>query len=270
MINKILLISIALFSINAHAVFIPITKNTYIDASKSNSNSQTLSVSKTATTLLYFDLKYLPANTSQDKVSKATLWLFGNSSNTQSNYAVSIYPIRSNWSSSSNTMPFMNNAILTTVISSGANYIGIDITNQVKAWLSKSSPNYGIAISPANLALSTTYLFDAKNNTNTAHPPMLDIVLKDIIKETIIVDNTPAITGYWVPFNEDCAKAACGSGNIAAADNKGNTCKDINGNLGISTRAVKDIFSGNALIYQCFASGASFGEKVAQCYCKNS
>lgn len=171
-----------LSTIEAQALFVPPSMDTFIDSTKPTINSgasPTLSVSKTSTTLLQFDLASLPPATISSNISKATLWLWGGSQNAAGG-SISLYAINNAWAGSSvtyNTRPTFGSILSTNALTGSSNYTSIDITNQVKSWLANPSTNFGIAITPASNSLSFSYLFDAKENIDTAHMPMLDITL---------------------------------------------------------------------------------------------
>lgn len=171
-----------LLTIEAQALFVPPSMDTFIDSTKPTINSgasPTLSISKTSTTLLQFNLASLPAGTLSSSISKATLWLWGGNQNAAGG-SISIYAVNSAWTGSSvtyNTRPTFGSILSTSAVTGYNNYTSIDITNQVKSWLANPNINFGIALTPASNSLSFSYSFDAKENIDTAHMPMLDITL---------------------------------------------------------------------------------------------
>jgi hypothetical protein len=124
-------------------------------------------------TYIQFNLASIPATAS---VSQATLKLYVNGVITAGSFNVDY--INSAWSES--TIDASNAPPLGTNIASNVNvttaeknqYILINVTSAVQAWLSGSETNNGIAL-VANGTFNAT--FDSKENTTTSHAPELDI-----------------------------------------------------------------------------------------------
>src|SRR5579859_1772749 len=122
---------------------------------------------------IQFNLASIPATAS---VSQATLKLYVNGVTTAGSFNVDY--INSAWSES--TIDASNAPPLGTTIASNVNvttaeknqYILINVTSAVQAWLSGSEKNNGLAL-VANSTFNAT--FDSKENTTTSHPPELDI-----------------------------------------------------------------------------------------------
>jgi hypothetical protein len=55
-------------------------------------------------------------------------------------------------------------------------YIIIDVSSQVQAWVTNPASNYGIVLVPTT-GYSTSITFDSKENTTTSHDPALNIVV---------------------------------------------------------------------------------------------
>ncbi len=127
----------------------------------------------TQTTYVQFNLASIPATTS---VSQATLKLYVNSVTTAGSFNVDY--VNGAWTES--TIDASNAPPLGTTIASNVNvaateknqYILINLTSAVQAWLNGSETNNGIAL-VANSSFNAT--FDSKENTTTSHPPELDI-----------------------------------------------------------------------------------------------
>jgi trimeric autotransporter adhesin len=127
----------------------------------------------TQITYLQFNLASIPATAS---ISQATLKLYVNSVTSAGSFNVDY--VNGSWSEStidaSNAPPFgttiASQVALTTVDKN--QYILINITPAVQAWLSGSETNNGIAL-VANGSFNAT--FDSKENTTTSHPAELDI-----------------------------------------------------------------------------------------------
>ena len=129
----------------------------------------------TQITYIQFPLSSIPAGAS---VSQATLKLFINS--VQSAGSFNVYYVTGPWSESAITgelAPTLGSAIASNVLVNAEDknqYILINVTPAVEAWLNGSEPNNGLAL-VANGAFSAG--FDSKENTATGHSPELDVVL---------------------------------------------------------------------------------------------
>jgi TGF-beta propeptide len=125
------------------------------------------------TTYIQFNLASIPTTAS---ISQATLKLYVNSVTTAGSFNVDY--VNSAWSES--TIDASNAPTPGTTIASNVNvatadknqYILINVTPAVQAWLTGSETNNGIAL-VANGTFNAT--FDSKENTATSHAPELDI-----------------------------------------------------------------------------------------------
>jgi hypothetical protein len=61
-------------------------------------------------------------------------------------------------------------------VGTGAQFVSIDVTAQVKGWLTGNA-NYGFEITPSLAAPGTVVTFDTKESTTTAHVAQLDLTL---------------------------------------------------------------------------------------------
>jgi trimeric autotransporter adhesin len=124
-------------------------------------------------TYIQFPLSSIPSGAT---VSGATLKLYVNTVTTAGSFNVDY--VNSAWIES--TIDASNAPPLGTTIVSNVNittadknqYILIDVTPAVQAWISGSETNNGIAL-VANSTFNAT--FDSKESTTTSHPPELDI-----------------------------------------------------------------------------------------------
>jgi hypothetical protein len=127
----------------------------------------------TQITYLQFDLASISATAS---ISQATLKLYVNAVTTAGSFNVDY--VNGTWTES--TIDASNAPALGTTIASGVSittadknqYILINVTPAVQAWLSGSEANNGIAL-VADGTFNAT--FDSKENTTTSHPAELDI-----------------------------------------------------------------------------------------------
>jgi trimeric autotransporter adhesin len=142
---------------------------------KTNYGSKTVLDVDGATQISYiqFDLNSIPTTAS---ISQATLKLYVNSVTTAGSFNVDY--VNGSWSES--TIDASNAPALGSTIASDVNittadknqYILVNVTSAVEAWLDGSEPNNGIAL-VANSTFNAT--FDSKESTSTSHPAELDI-----------------------------------------------------------------------------------------------
>lgn len=142
----------------------------------------TLSVGGGATTLLRFDLGTLPAGTTAAKLVKANLVVYVNRIGAAG--AVELQTVNAAWSEGAvtlNTAPPTSGAGsgITVPISAAGQFIAVDVTNAVKAWITNPATNNGFALTPALSAPGTVVFLDSKENTATAHVARLDLTLAD-------------------------------------------------------------------------------------------
>ena len=129
------------------------------------------------TAFIAFDLSSIPAGYAGANINKATLKLYVDSVTTAGSFNVDF--VNGSWTESSltaNNAPALGTTIAASVplvTSQVADYVLIDVTPALQAWLNRSQPNDGIAL-VANGPLSAT--FDSKENSAQSHPPELDIV----------------------------------------------------------------------------------------------
>ncbi|HEY4841578.1 MAG TPA: DNRLRE domain-containing protein [Terriglobales bacterium] len=127
----------------------------------------------TQITYIQFNLASVPTTAS---ISQATLKLYVNTVTTAGSFNVDY--VNGAWAES--TIDASNAPALGTTIASDVaittadknQYVLINVTSAVQAWLSGSEANNGIAL-VANGSFNAT--FDSKENTTTSHPPELDI-----------------------------------------------------------------------------------------------
>jgi hypothetical protein len=133
--------------------------------------------SASQTTYIQFDLSAIPSGYTGANVTKASLKLYVNAVTTAGSLNVDY--VNGTWSESTidaNNAPALGTTIAASVpltTKEKNQYILVDITPAVQAWLNGTEPNYGIALvgnSPLNAS------FDSKENTTTSHAAELDIV----------------------------------------------------------------------------------------------
>ena len=147
-------------------------------------------------TYILFDLSPLPAGYTGSNISKATLKLYVNTVTSAGSFNVDF--VNGTWAEktiTSNLAPALGTTIAASIPLSNSNakdYIIIDITTAVQAWLNGTQPNDGLAL-VGNSPLNAT--FDSKESTTQSHPPELDIVFASSGGGTITGINTAAASG---------------------------------------------------------------------------
>jgi hypothetical protein len=133
--------------------------------------------SASQTAYIQFNLSSIPSGYTGADISQATLKLYVNAVTTAGSFNVDY--VNGTWAENKITAdlaPALGSTIAASVplTTAGKNqYILINVTSAVQAWLNGTEPNDGIALvgnSPLNAS------FDSKENTGTSHPAELDIV----------------------------------------------------------------------------------------------
>jgi hypothetical protein len=160
----------------AHAQITPLS-DSYIDTATPTTNygAKTLLDVDGASQITYiqFNLASIPSTAS---VSQATLKLYVNAVTAAGSFNVDY--VSGAWSEGkidANNEPPLGAAIASNVSVATADknqYILINVTSAVQAWLDGSETNNGLAL-VANSSFNAT--FDSKENTTTSHPAELDI-----------------------------------------------------------------------------------------------
>ncbi|HEY4841988.1 MAG TPA: DNRLRE domain-containing protein [Terriglobales bacterium] len=129
------------------------------------------------TAYIQFNLSSIPAGYTSADITKATLKLYVNTVTKAGSFNVDY--VNGTWSEGTidaNNAPALGSTIAASVPLTTADknqYILIDITTALQAWLNGTETNYGIALvgnSPLNAS------FDSKESTTTSHAAELDIV----------------------------------------------------------------------------------------------
>jgi cysteine-rich repeat protein len=141
-------------------------------------NAPTLNVeSASQTAFIRFDLSSIPPGYTGANIVKASLKLYVNSVTTAGSFNVDF--VTGTWTEkgiSASLSPALGTTIAASVPLSKSlqgDYIIVDITSALDAWLNGTQANDGIAL-VANSPLNCS--FTSKENTGTSHPPELDIV----------------------------------------------------------------------------------------------
>lgn len=67
----------------------------------------------------------------------------------------------------------------TVAVSAANQFIAVDVTAQLKNWVTSPGSNFGLYLAPALSAPATIAFLDSKENTATGHQARLDITLAD-------------------------------------------------------------------------------------------
>lgn len=133
-----------------------------------------LYVGNGSTAFLQFDLTTLPPGTTSAQVSHATLTVFVNRVNAPG--AVTVSPVSAAWGEYSVTAagaPAVGGPIGSVNVAQAGQFVSMDVTTQVKAWLDTPASNNGLALTSGGADV----LLDSKENDETAHAARLDITL---------------------------------------------------------------------------------------------
>jgi hypothetical protein len=173
-----------------HAVEALLLQDAYVD-NKNNGNfgsNGNLRVTKSGNqvcrSFLKFSLATLPAGITATNVTQARLRLWvGSNSNTLGSIIMS--PVTSAWdemtitSSTSGALTLGSPKLSELPINSNSDFVSVDVTAWVKAWISGSLVNEGFEIDPSLTGALNLY-FDSKESTQTSHEPRLEIELNTI------------------------------------------------------------------------------------------
>ena len=194
-------------------------------------------------TYIQFDLPSIPVGS---VVGQATLKLFVNSVTTAGSFNVDY--INGTWSESKITFslaPGLGTTIISNVpitTASKNQYVLINITPAVQAWVNGSQANDGIAL-VANSTFNAT--FDSKENTTTSHSPELDIVFaggSGTITGVTSVSGSGLKGGGTSGTLSLSLLTSCSSGQVLAWNGSAWACKTVSG-----TGTVTSVGSGVGL-----------------------
>jgi hypothetical protein len=127
--------------------------------------------------LIQFDLSGL-SGVAAGNVQKAVVWVYVNRVTVGG--AIDIFDVTTSWAEGTATWnsPPVPGAILGSIpVSTGNQWVGLDITPEVQAWLATPSVNHGLELQ-AFTAPTTAVQLDSKENVSTSHPAQLQIVLQ--------------------------------------------------------------------------------------------
>lgn len=136
-------------------------------------------------TFLKFSLATLPPGTAASDVAHARLrfWVNGNSTVTG---AITLTPVTARWDeytlkdNSTGSLSFGAPTLSELSITSINNFVSIDVTDWVKAWIGGTLANEGIKIEASAATTFLNLAFDSKESDQTSHEPRLEISLSRI------------------------------------------------------------------------------------------
>ena len=183
---------------SARAMDALLLQDTYVDNTTSGKpapnvtnygSNANLRVTKNGTqvcrSFVKFSLGTLPPGITASNVTQARLRIWVNNS-TVTLGPITLTPITSAWdeltitNSTSSTMTFGLPKVSGLPVNSSSDFISIDITALVKAWVSGALVNEGFVIDTATGTTSLNLYFDSKESTLTSHEPRLEIQLDSV------------------------------------------------------------------------------------------
>lgn len=135
----------------------------------------TLGGNKNAAVYLKFNASAIPNEVGSNTIEKASLIFYVSA--LKSPGAITIVPISGAWSeSSASAAPAVDEALFSTgaVLEAKNQYVSVDVTELVKAWIKGKISDEGIAILPTPGLKAS---LDSKENRLTSHPAVLQIAL---------------------------------------------------------------------------------------------
>lgn len=169
----------------AFALDAPLAADSHVSLSLPSVNSgglPTINIGNGATGLVSFDLSTLPAGVTAGKIAKATLVLYVNRVGTAGK--IEVQTVNSAWSESTvtaTTAPALAGAGTgnTVGVQTAGQFLSLDLSEQVRTWVSNPASNFGLALAPSFDYPNTVVFLDSKENTATGHVARLDITLAD-------------------------------------------------------------------------------------------
>jgi hypothetical protein len=134
---------------------------------------------------LKFSLATLPPGSTATDVTHARLRFWVNSNSTAAG-SITLSPVTTAWDeytlkdSSTGSFVFGLPKLLDLPVNSVSNFISIDVTNWVKAWLDGTLVNEGIEIEASATSTLLNLAFDSKESNQTSHEPRLEVSLSKI------------------------------------------------------------------------------------------
>jgi hypothetical protein len=158
-------------------------------------------------TFVKFSLATIPPGTLASDVAHARLRFWVNANSTVAG-SITLSPVTSAWDeytlkdTTTSSLTFGAPKLSELPVTSVSNFVSIDVTEWVKAWLNGGLVNEGIEIEASGTTTSLNLAFDSKESNQTSHEPRLEIALSRVgppgpqgLKGTIGVAGPPGATG---------------------------------------------------------------------------
>ena len=189
----------------------------------------------TQLTYIQFDLSTIPAGYTGSNIAKASLKLYIYSVATAGTLNVDY--VTSPWAEKTitfNNPPTLGGFIATSeniALTNAKDYVIVDITPAVQAWLNGTESNNGIAL-VGNGTFNAG--FESKENNVTSHPPELDIVFASGIGTItgVTTANGSGLTGGGTSGTLNLSLTPCLNGQVLASNGSGWTCSTVSGGAG--------------------------------------
>jgi len=183
----------------------PAAADTYVspaNAAMNFGNLGTISVGPGATSgntgLIQFDLTCL-AGAAPANIKKVTLTVYVDKALVAG--GLDFAQIESPWTEGTvtyNTKPAAYAAFATNApVTASGMYVTVDATSAVRNWVSGANPNYGIQVTAAAAAPTTSVVLDSKESTTTSHAAVLEITLAPASYMSGLVG--------WIPSYQGCS-----------------------------------------------------------------
>jgi hypothetical protein len=136
-------------------------------------------------TFLKFSLATLPTGTAASDVVHARLRFWVNSNSTLAG-SITLNPVTTAWDeytlkdTTTGGLTFGAPKVSEMPVMSVSNFVSIDVTDWVKAWLSGTLVNEGIEVEASASTALLNLAFDSKESSQTSHEPRLEISLSKI------------------------------------------------------------------------------------------
>lgn len=133
-------------------------------------------------TFLKFSLATLPPGTLASDIAHARLRFWVNGKSTYAG-SITLSPVITQWDeytlkdNSTGNLSLGSPKLADLPVGSANNFVSIDVTNWVKAWVAGTLINEGIEIEPSATTTFLNLAFDSKESDETSHEPQLEISL---------------------------------------------------------------------------------------------
>jgi hypothetical protein len=136
-------------------------------------------------TFLKFSFATLPPGTAASDVTNARLRFWVNSNSTVAG-SITLSPVTSAWDeytlkdTTTGSLTFGTPKLSELPVMSVSNFVSIDVTDWVKAWLNGTLINEGIEVEASATTALLNLAFDSKESNQTSHEPRLEVSLSRI------------------------------------------------------------------------------------------